>query len=121
EQKDPLTMVSEDLKEYSFADLDFAIGQFETADKSILKGMTESLRTAMASVCSTRGYDLMFLMITDIFVEGTELLIAGPKAEIGSKIFGDASQNRFSLDGVMSRKKQLVPTIFKALARQQMM
>ncbi len=121
DKKDPLAMVTEDLKEYSYGDLDFAIAQFETADKSILLSMMDTLRLAMINVCSSRGYDLMFLMITDIFVEGSELLIAGAKTETGAKIFGDATQVRFSLDGVMSRKKQLVPTIYKALARQEMM
>lgn len=64
-----------------------------------------------------QGYDLMFLMVTDIFVEGTQLLIAGERSDLGARIFGDDVEGEVFLKGVLSRKKQIVPLIFKALAQ----
>jgi manganese-dependent inorganic pyrophosphatase len=118
---DPQGLVSEDLKEYSYGKLTFAISQIETADLSILAAMYPTIIDAMSSVCAARGFDLMFLMVTDIFVEGTQLLIEGDKTSLGGRIFGDPNESQFFLQGVMSRKKQIVPLIFKGLAMQEYM
>lgn len=118
---DPETMVAEKLKEYSHNGLKFAVAQLETADVTVLKGIEGRLREVMETLCSQRGYDLMFLMLTDIFLEGTVLLVGGPQADTGARIFGAEGERRFWLKGVMSRKKQVLPAILKALAHKDMM
>ena len=62
----------------------------------------------------------MFLMVTDIFVEGSQLLIAGEKSDLVARVFGDNIEGEVFLKGVLSRKKQIVPLIFKALAQNEM-
>lgn len=113
-------MVTEDLKEYSFGDVVFAVAQIETADLNTLKGAVGPVREAMEEVCAARGYDLMLLMITDVLIEGTQLLIAGPKSELGTYIFGAHEEKEVFLPGMMSRKKQVVPAVYRALARREL-
>lgn len=110
-------LVTEDLKEYSFGDVLFAVGQIETADLGLFADKMGELRRIMQVISRKRAYDLMFLMITDIFIGGTCLLIEGEMAAIGLEAFGGEPAKDLFLPGVMSRKKQVVPAVFKALAR----
>jgi manganese-dependent inorganic pyrophosphatase len=112
--------INEDLKEYRYGNVTFAVAQIETADMKLLQRHIPAIKETMHEISETRGYDLMFLMVTDIFVEGTQLLIAGEKSDLGRRIFEDADQGEVFLKGVLSRKKQIVPLIFKALAQNEM-
>lgn len=112
--------INEDLKEYRYGNITFAVAQIETADMSLLQRHIPAIKETMRKISETRGYDLMFLMVTDIFVEGTQLLIAGERSDLGARIFGDDEQEEVFLKGVLSRKKQIVPLIFKALAQNEM-
>ncbi len=112
--------ISEDLKEYNYGKLTFAVAQIETADMSLLQKYIPVIKETMQEISEARGYDLMFLMVTDIFVEGTQLLVAGKQSDLGARIFGDNNQGELFLKGVLSRKKQIVPLIFKALAQNEL-
>lgn len=117
---DTRSTINEDLKEYKYGNLTFAVAQIETADMSLLQKYIPVIKETMQEISGMRGYDLMFLMVTDIFVEGTQLLIAGDKSDLGARIFGDAHNGELFLKGVLSRKKQIVPLIFKALAQNEL-
>ena len=54
------------------------------------------------------GRDNVFLMLTDILKEGTELLEVGSE-ELREKVFGENDKGWFA--GMMSRKKQIVPQL----------
>lgn len=115
-------VIREDLKEYQHGDITFAISQVETIDLQAFKAVQPVTREAMEKLCARHGYQLMLLMVTDIFKEGTELLAAGPKKEIVEKAFGRPLQEGgIFLEGVMSRKKQVVPVIYKILAEENML
>lgn len=109
--------INEDLKEYRYGNITFAVAQIETADMTLLQRYIPVIKETMQEISELRGYDLMFLMVTDIFVEGTQLLIAGEKSDLGTRIFEDTDQGEVFLKGVLSRKKQIVPLIFRALAQ----
>jgi len=113
--------INEDLKEYKYGNMTFAVAQIETADISLLQKHIPVIRETMQEISQTRGYDLMFLMVTDIFLEGTQLLVAGDRSELGARIFGQTPQDEIFLQGVLSRKKQIVPMIFKALAQNELL
>ncbi|MGE5417740.1 MAG: putative manganese-dependent inorganic diphosphatase [Acidobacteriota bacterium] len=117
---DPGAMIIEDLKEFSYGDIVFAVAQIETADMEGLSSLKESLKAGVDQVSGVRGYDMMMLMITDIFKEVTVMIVGGPDAAVAGRIFGDSTSREFSLPGVMSRKKQVVPMIYRALAQNDM-
>ena len=61
------------------------------------------------------GYQVMALMITDIVAKGTRLLISGDSATV-ERAFGDPVHDGvIDLPGVMSRKKQVAPTVLAAM------
>ena len=61
--------------------------------------------------------DMVFFMLTDIVKESTALLYAGEDVEALLEVsYGHVgSDNSIELAGVVSRKKQLVPALIRAL------
>lgn len=57
--------------------------------------------------------NMVFFMLTDIISESTELLYVGGNAEeLIENAFGIMpDEDSFRLEGVISRKKQLIPTL----------
>jgi len=114
--------ISTDLKEYVSGTTTFAISQVETIDKERFARRRGSLIKTMQDICEQKAYAFMCLMVTDIMEEGTELIIAGDKSSLAEMAFGEAAvNNSIFLKGVMSRKKQVVPVIYEALRKQNMM
>lgn len=112
-------IISEDIKEYVSGDTIFAIAQAETVDMQKINQRKNELIEKMNELCAKKSYALMCLMITDIFEEGTELMIAGEKAKIAENAFGqDIKDHSVFLKGVMSRKKQVVPVLFEAIRKE---
>jgi len=58
-----------------------------------------------------RGYDLVLLMLTDVLREGTELLMLGDQDIVEQAFRVDVTGNSVFLPKVISRKKQIVPTL----------
>ena len=70
----------------------------------------------MEDLCGRRGYSLVALMLTDPLDESSRVLAAGEQRDLLFRAFGLApSAEGARLAGVMSRKKQLVPALVRAL------
>lgn len=113
-------LIAQDLKEYVSGDTVFAISQVETMDMTPYKERQQALIEAMQHMCYRRGYALMCLMITDILEAGTEFIVAGDKSGLVKEAFGTTGADAGSvfLKGVLSRKKQVVPVIYEALRKE---
>ncbi len=115
-------LISEDLKEYSSAELTFAISQIETIDLTSFSKRKASFLKSMQEICERKAYAFICLMVTGIFEEGTELLFAGEKSPLLERAFGgDSEEGGIFLQGVMSRKKQVVPVIYETLRQQNLL
>ncbi len=112
-------LISDDLKEYTIFDTTFAIAQLETIDTESITARKPRLLESMELICSRQGYVLLCLMLTDIMEEKTEMMIVGEKTSAAELAFGQSAANHsIILPGVMSRKKQVVPVIYEALRKQ---
>lgn len=60
------------------------------------------------------GYDITLLVITDILKNGS-YLIYKEEHPIMKAVLGDFEQGGFR-EGVVSRKKQVIPTVMKAIS-----
>nr|MCR5258114.1 manganese-dependent inorganic pyrophosphatase [Desulfovibrio sp.] len=61
------------------------------------------------------GREGVFLLLTDIMKEGSDMLMVTDDESIVEKAFGKKPADQHVwLDGVMSRKKQVVPNFEKA-------
>jgi len=70
----------------------------------------------MEKVRSDKGYDILLLMLTDIINEGSEILFVGDNKELLERAFDVKIQNNsFYLPYVISRKKQVLPPLVKAI------
>ena len=66
----------------------------------------------MEGLSKQSSYNLVMLLVTDILKQGSELLFVGDSKEVIGKAFNvDTEGNCIYLPGVVSRKKQVIPTI----------
>lgn len=111
-------LLCEDLKEYVSGNTTFAISQIETVDLARINQRRDLLLQTMDDLCHRKGYAFMCLMVTDIMKEGTELLVAGERHAVAEQAFGQGPlHGSVFLQGIMSRKKQVVPVIYEVLRK----
>lgn len=112
-------IVTGDLKEYVSGEITFAVSQVETVDLALFASRRSKLLEIMQRRCETKGYAVMCLMVTNIFQDGTEMIIAGQKSSLVEEAFQHQHINGgIFLQGILSRKKQVVPVIYQALRQE---
>ena len=85
--------------------------------KEELQEVKEMLTPYLPEVLEKNGVQMVFFMLTDILDESTELLCCGAKAKeyIIDAIDLKEDAEKMILKGVVSRKKQLIPTLVSEL------
>ena len=92
----------------------FVIAQVNTVSIPDVLKRQEELETAINKEINEKGLDLFVLAITDILNSDSEIIVLGNKSNIIKDAFGkELNNNRAFLEGVVSRKKQLLPNIDK--------
>jgi len=115
--KSPRDLLFRDFKDFDMSGKKVGVGQIEVVDLSLLDEVKDALYEEMKKVKEEGGYHSLFLMLTDIMKEGTELLAVTDEPAVVEKAFGKALEGKSVwLDKVMSRKKQVVPPLEKAFA-----
>ena len=92
----------------------FVIAQVNTVSiEDVLKRQKE-LEDAMKNEIEKKGLQLFVLAITDILNSNSEIIALGNRVDAVEKAFDiKLENNRAFLEGVVSRKKQLLPNIDK--------
>jgi len=107
-------LVLRDYKDFNMNGNKIGIGQLEVVDLSILDKVKADLEKDIAALKAEGSRHSVFLLLTDIMKEGSELLIASDDESVIEKAFGVAPKDgKAWLEGVMSRKKQVVPNLEK--------
>lgn len=107
-------LVFRDYKDFDMSGNKVGIGQLEVVDLSILDAVKGELQAEIAKV-KAEGRHSVFLLLTDIMKEGSEMLIVSDNPAVVEKAFGVKPEGTSVwLPGVMSRKKQVVPNFEKA-------
>jgi manganese-dependent inorganic pyrophosphatase len=110
-------LVLRDYKDFDMSGNKVGIGQLEVVDLSILDSVKPALAEDIKALKTEGGRHSVFLLLTDIMKEGSEMLIASDDESVVQKAFGTAPEGgKVWLEGVMSRKKQVVPNFEKAFA-----
>ncbi len=110
-------LVMRDYKDFNMSNKKVGIGQLEVIDLAILDDVKEALARDIKVLKEEGGRHSVFLLLTDIMKEGSEILFACDDPAILEKAFGATPHNgTVWLPGVMSRKKQVVPYLEKAFA-----
>ena len=105
-------LLKTDFKEFHIAGHELAISQITTMDSEQMIRREQEFFKVMAAMKDEKHYDLILLMITDVLKVGTELAFLGDEDIIRQAFPDKAVQgNRVFLEGVVSRKKQVVPAL----------
>jgi manganese-dependent inorganic pyrophosphatase len=115
ETRKPDEIVSTDLKLYEAGGLNFAIAQAEVTDLIQLEDHLGNLRHALDKLRTERGLDFAMLMVTDVVGNSSRLVIANPPPVLYDLPYIRQVDGTYMANGVVSRKKQLLPTILGLL------
>ena len=107
-------LISLDAKSLDKDGTKFIIAQVNTVNISEVLKRQEELERAIEKEIKEKELKLFVFAITDILNSNSEIIALGEKADIIEKAFGKKlDNNRAFLEGVVSRKKQLLPNIDK--------
>ena len=103
-------ILSLDAKQIDFKDVKSIVNQVNTADISDVMAMKDDLEAGMEKIIEEEDLDLFMLLITDIVNSNSQVIALGKDAELVEKAYGvKLEDNTVLLEGVVSRKKQVVP------------
>ena len=107
-------LINLDAKELDKNGIKFVIGQVNKVDIPSVLERQEELEKAIEEELKEKELALFVLAITDILNSNSEILALGEKSSVVEKAFDKKLENnRAFLEGVVSRKKQLLPNIDK--------
>ncbi|GHF00873.1 manganese-dependent inorganic pyrophosphatase [Thalassotalea profundi] len=110
-------LVLRDFKDFNMNGNLLGIGQLEVIDLSIFDDMKAELAADIAELKTEGNYHSVILLLTDIMKEGSEFLVVSDNDDLTEKAYGKATVNgSVWIDGVLSRKKQVVPQLQDSLA-----
>ena len=92
----------------------FVIAQVNTVSIDDVLKRQEEIEKEMKKAIEEKGLSLFVFAITDILNSNSEIIALGEKSNVIEAAFGKTLENnRAFLEGVVSRKKQLLPNIDK--------
>ena len=116
--RDAKDVVSTDIKPFEGGGYKFAVAQAEVTDIMQLTDHLEPLQTALNDLRDKRGLDFAMLLVTDV-VRGTSRLLVTSNAPsvLDDLPYPPLADGTRDAQGVVSRKKQLLPAILGLLER----
>jgi len=106
-------LIFTDFKEYGVGDYLLGLGQVEVVNFHTFHQRKAELQAELLAVREEKGYELAALLVTDIVMENSLLLTAGSSELPYIMSYPQEEPNIYRLNGVLSRKKQLVPHLLK--------
>lgn len=103
-------LITLDAKEFNSGDVKFKIAQINTVSIDDVLRRQEQLEEVISKTVKEEGLDLFVFAITDILNSNSELIAIGNRTDIVEKTY-KLENNRAFAEGVVSRKKQLLPLI----------
>lgn len=110
----PRELVLRDFKDFNMGDNTIGVGQLEVVDLNVFDNMKEDLFAAMKELKAEGERHTVLLLLTDIMQEGSQLLVLSDEnAKIENAFEMTLENDQTWLNGVMSRKKQIIPFLEK--------
>ena len=100
-----------DYKEFHIGGHDLAVSQITCVDSISMLDRKEEFLKEMRTVQKKEKLEMMILMITDVLLEGSQLLFVGDETIISQAFSAAPKDNVAFLQGIMSRKKQVIPSL----------
>jgi manganese-dependent inorganic pyrophosphatase len=113
--REPENVVNGDLKVYESAGYKFGIAQVEVTDLVEMDEELGVLEEALGELRDQRGLDFTMLMVTDIVGGSSRILLKDPPPALSELPYKRLPDGSLEARGVVSRKKQLLPTVLALL------
>ena len=113
----PKEIFNQDKKKFQVGDHSFIVAQINSMNAIELEEVKEKLVPYLSERFEGLGVEMCFVMLTNIVKEDTELLCFGEKAkDVARSAFQlSPDMEHIVLKGLVSRKKQLIPSIVTVL------
>lgn len=111
ENKSCEQLLSGDFKEFHIAGQRLGVAQITCVDSERFISRKEEFLETMSILKKKNSYDIVILMLTDVLIEGSELIFLGNEDTIRYAFNVEPKDNQVFLPGVMSRKKQIIPML----------
>lgn len=108
--------IRSDFKHFTAGEDLIGVGQVEVVGFDEFFEVKEELRAVLTRIKKEDALALAGLMVTDIYSETTLFLVEGKNELAHIMGYPQCEPHLYEMKGVMSRKKQLVPHLLKALA-----
>ena len=103
-------LTTRDYKEFDMGASRLGVGQLEVVDLSVFDEMKRDLFADMKKLKEEGGLHSVLILLTDIMKEGSQLLVVSDDdSKIESAFECKLENSQVWLDGVLSRKKQVIP------------
>jgi manganese-dependent inorganic pyrophosphatase len=111
-------LIRADAKEFAMGAVKVEIAQVNAVDVDEVLSRQEELEAAVRAVIAAKRLDLFLFVITDILNNDSIAVALGPRAAAVEEAFQVALEdNRALLEGVVSRKLQIVPALTETFGR----
>ena len=100
-----------DYKEFHIAGHDLAVAQITCVDSAAMLSRREEFLALMRKTATKKKLSMVILMLTDVLLEGSQLLYVGDDETIQQAFNETPRENHVFLSRVMSRKKQVIPML----------
>jgi manganese-dependent inorganic pyrophosphatase len=110
-------IIGTDVKFYEVGGARVAISQVEVTSFSELMSRLDELRDGLAKMAEREKLTMALLMITDVVRGNSRLIAAGHHRMIAALPYPRLNDGTLDAPGVVSRKKQLLPTVLAAVSQ----
>ena len=100
-----------DYKEFHIAGHDLAVAQITCVDSPAMLERKDEFLKLMQKVAGEKGFSMVILMLTDVLLEGTQIIYLGEDDTIRQAFNVTPKENTAFLPKIMSRKKQVIPML----------
>ena len=111
EGKKPEDLFFADYKEFHIAGHDLAVAQVTCIDSAQMLKRKDEFLELMNKVAQEKAFSMVILMLTDVLLEGTQLIYVGSDKTIQQAFNVDPEDSAVFLPKIMSRKKQVIPML----------
>lgn len=119
--KTPEEICLQDFKKFNVNEVSFGVGQISLMNQIEMEEVKAKISDYLERIRIEQGLDMVFFMLTNIFEEYTELLCCGEESKeqvIAAFDLWEDTED-IILQGVVSRKKQLIPNFVISLQQKE--
>jgi len=114
--KSEAELLNMDMKIFEIDSAKIGVAQVNTVNEAEVLERKEKLLAEIDNIIAKEGLKFFMLAITNILTNDSAALISGDGNDVVEKAFGEkVDSNLVTLKGVVSRKKQIIPPLTKAI------